>query len=284
MPENSPFFPYDFRNNSFLSDKQMQLMDVFGNSFGEKLSWALSSLLDTEVETSLCEVKQGPLSLFLRSNPATACYSMIDMPPLSMPGIFALNLELACAFIDRLLGGDGARLFSANQFNDLERALERKFVTTIVQAFSDSWKSFQGTPCSIGKIEMNPSFLKTMAKQSKQVMIFFNISCFQIAGMLSLALNCKSLNLMLKHFQENDVPLEEVHRKICIDEEVFTLNLKAVIGNTKLSKQDLDHLKPGDILKLDQAILNPIDILIEGDPILKGRPGLINDKKGILVS
>jgi flagellar motor switch protein FliM len=62
------------------------------------------------------------------------------------------------------------------------------------------------------------------------------------------------------------------------------LDLDVRCGETELTIQELMCLEVGDVVLLDVALGEDMDLLVEGHPKYKGQPGIVGDKLAIVVT
>ena len=61
----------------------------------------------------------------------------------------------------------------------------------------------------------------------------------------------------------------------------MNLELEVLLGDAQMSLSDFLHLTPGDVIKLDRKITEPLVTYIEGKPFYRVRPGLKDSQLAI---
>lgn len=62
------------------------------------------------------------------------------------------------------------------------------------------------------------------------------------------------------------------------------VDIVARLGETNISVEDLLNLQVGDILSLDTKVAGDLDLYVAGAKAFKCKPGLIKNKKGIIIT
>ncbi len=67
---------------------------------------------------------------------------------------------------------------------------------------------------------------------------------------------------------------------------LMDIPLKATVelGATKLSLQEILHLKPGSVLDINRYIGEPVDLLVNGKLLAKGEVVVIDDNLGFKIT
>lgn len=62
------------------------------------------------------------------------------------------------------------------------------------------------------------------------------------------------------------------------------VEMSAVIGNARLSVEELFSLKNGSVLKLRQSVDEPLTFYLEGKPVARGHLVAVDDNFGVRIS
>lgn len=62
------------------------------------------------------------------------------------------------------------------------------------------------------------------------------------------------------------------------------VRLAASLGNATLTVADLFSLKEGSVLKLDRAVDEPVDIMLEGQVVARGRLVAVDESFGVSIT
>ncbi len=105
--EENEIQPYDFRLPNRISKTQLRTIRTIHENFAESFSSFLVTKLKTIVTMSVNTVDQIYYSEYVMSVPDPACLFTFSIKHTDIKGILELNVDLALALVDRLLGGNG---------------------------------------------------------------------------------------------------------------------------------------------------------------------------------
>jgi flagellar motor switch protein FliM len=270
--------PYNFKNNVFLSNTQLDFIEKIHHGFAEQAASSLSILLHEKVNVALLQTEQIPLSLFLRSHSMQCCYSFLSISSLSKSSILTISSELSYAIVAKLLGGDSGFFSNVPSFSPLEIAILRQSINAFLQPLKETWQPYIDFTTHINEIGTDLSRIERLQKTSKFVVLTFKTTILEVSGFISLLYPCESLYHRRDVLVSNESTALSNHS---IDPQSIELSVKAILGSSNLTPQELHNLKKGDILKLEQLLNQPISVFVENIYTLNGYPGLTYKNKGV---
>lgn len=269
--------PYNFKNNAFLSNDQLEFISRVHESFANYAASSLSTLLHEEVNVKLLETNQIPLSLFLKSHSSQSYYAYLSSS-LPKSSVLTISPELAHAAVSRLLGGEFKYPTAIRAFTTLEVAILRQFIRSFIQSLSQVWQPYLDFTPSISEIGSGLAKSETLQKITKFVVMTFKIKFANDFGFIDLLYPTDSLCSLGNALVSNE---DRVPKNVGLDPHDLEISLKVSLGSLSLSPHELMSLKKGDVLKLDQLLTHPLPILVENTPIFSGYPGLTYKNKGV---
>jgi flagellar motor switch protein FliM len=117
----------------------------------------------------------------------------------------------------------------------------------------------------------------------------FDVELEKVSGTIKIVIPYATLEPIKSKlsvgFQSEQLEVDYIwiHR---IKEQIMqtTCNILILLGEADLTIRDLLHLKPGDIIQLEQDANIPLDVLIEGIPKFKGVPGVLKGQKALKIT
>src|SRR5207249_4785208 len=114
---------YDFRRPDKLSKDHLRSIRVLHESFARLLASSLTSYVRTNVQVRLARVEQVPYEDYISSLPKPTILYVMTMAPLPGQAVTQVDLPLARAIVDRLLGGPGEPNTQEAELTEIETAL-----------------------------------------------------------------------------------------------------------------------------------------------------------------
>lgn len=281
---------YDFKKPQRYSTDNMRFLSVISEEFCKSTNLFIAyELKKANIVFKLEKIEQTNYEEFMNviSNDSVIIEHAIQ--PLVQGLIYQLDKSVTLSLIDLMLGGNGV-------FDDYKRELsevDRELISYIANNFLTKMHIFEGCECrevsnvstNIGSSKKYPvsesviiSHMKMM-NGNKEIgkMSFCNpYSCMEpVLEQLEPKRLFKSKN------NEYDFEFTSaIYNKICVaDTEIV-----ARLGRTEISVEELLKLKLGDIITLDTKIDGDIDLHVGGSESFKCKPGLIKNKKGVIIT
>lgn len=281
---------YDFKKPQRYSTDNMRFISVISEEFCKNINIFVNyELKKPNIVCKLEKIEQTNYEEFMNmiSNDSVIIENAIQ--PLVQGLIYQLDKSVSLSLIDLMLGGDGI-------FEDYKRELtevDRELISYIASDFLTKMHIFEGCEyrevsnvyTNIGSSKKYPvsesvliSHMKMM-NGNKEVgkMSFCNpYSCMEpVLEQLEPKRLFKSKN--------NEYDFEftsEMYNKIC----GTNTDIVARLGRTKISVEELLQLKLGDVIPLDTEINGDIDLHVGGSRSFKCKPGIIKNKKGVVIT
>lgn len=261
--------PYNFRRPDRIPREQIRSLYLMHDLFALSLSSSLPILMRAMSGVTLISVEQQAYSEYLQGlNDPTALFTL-SMHPL--PGVAALELSPSVAFpvIDRLLGGLGENLEQSRAVTEIEQRILEGFVKVITDDLRTTWKPLADLDLQILGRETRPQMLQIVAPNEAVLTIAFQVQIAETRGMMNLCLPAITLEPIIQilnqsvYSRSREVPPEQT--RVLLD--ILTLvkfPVAAELRGTKALIDDLMSLSPGDVLRLDHRVDQPLEVSIGG--------------------
>lgn len=261
--------PYNFRRPDRIPREQIRSLYLMHDLFALSLSSSLPILMRAMSGVTLISVEQQAYSEYLQGlNDPTALFTL-SMHPL--PGVAALELSPSVAFpvIDRLLGGLGENLEQSRAVTEIEQRILEGFVKVITDDLRTTWKPLADLDLQILGRETRPQMLQIVAPNEAVLTIAFQVQIAETRGMMNLCLPAITLEPIIQilnqsvYSRSREVPPEQT--RVLLD--ILTLvkfPVAAELRGTKASMDDLMSLSPGDVLRLDHRVDQPLEVSVGG--------------------
>lgn len=286
----------DFRKPSRLSRDQLRAIQQLHDSVAVALSSALSDAVQAPIEVSLVAVEAVAFGAFNAALPSPSCIqtfravSADAARPIATRGLVALDIPLAFSIIERLLGGRGQALERTRPLTDIEKAVVAGPLHTITERLASAWQRFAPMEFRPASIEMNPKSAQILAVQEVALQIIFALGGDACVGDLHVCLPLPMIEQLLPRGGFDLGALlgdraSEADDSATLRRAVGAapVRVAAELGQVALSVRDLIGLKPGDVLRLDRRLGDPLDVTVESTPHLAGQPGLVGPKVGLQI-
>ena len=286
-----PVKPYDFRRPDKFSRAQMRTLQSLHETFARLMASHLSGTLRLVVSVNMASIEQGIYDEFLQGLRTPTVLNIISLEPLPGSAVLEVEMNLAYAFIERMLGGAGRAWNRNRDLTDLEIVLMKGLGQSIVGNMKEAWVNVMEVEPKLEDITLSPQFARVALPTESVLTVAFEVRFLDVTGTVSLCLPFPVLEPALPRLNPQ-LWISGARRQALKDSaELIKKNMDAVqvplavqLGGADLDMQELLKIQPGDIIQLDQLANAELDILVGGQRKFMGRPGLVGHKVSIQIT
>ena len=118
-----PLRAFRVRPASTLKDEHEQVLGLVGQNFCRLFGADLSTFVGSEVDIDMGPVQQWSWDDLLSALPEPYCAARLAMPPMGGTGLMNLDMALATAVVEKLLGGAGQPMERDEPLTEVEVTL-----------------------------------------------------------------------------------------------------------------------------------------------------------------
>ncbi|GAB5537441.1 MAG: flagellar motor switch protein FliM [Rubricoccaceae bacterium] len=253
---------YDFARPRSLSDRQLGAAEAAHARLADGLAAALSDLLSEPVRVQASSLDDVQVEDFRNSRSRPTAF--FDLR-LSASGL-SLGLDLAPALalflVERHLGGSDPIGETSRALSNLENAvIERVCMPLIGTVFAETWGTAPPIPSGF---TWNPDDIGSALPSDRVIVIDFEVFIEETSAVLSLAYPVETVRALLEISAARSTPSQEsqTSRPESAAVKSVPVNLRAELGRTRLSVQNILNLLPGDVIPLGHPVTEPIPVWV----------------------
>lgn len=281
---------YDFKRALRYSKDQIRSISRIHENFARLLTNFFTAQLRTYVQISVASVDQIPYEEFIRSVPNVTFLNVYSMEPLSGRIIFEFNPNVAYAMLDRLLGGKGKSLNKVDTLTEIEKILMTQLFEKGLENVKEAWSTVAEVEPVLEEFEVNPHFLQLVSPNETVVVVSLNTMIGESSGMINICIPHVVLEPIIPklsvHYwmetgtkESNPEEYEILSRNI----EKAQVDLRAVLGNTDITMDELLNLQVNDVITLNQPIDQPLLLHVDKNPKFYVQPGKQRNKLAVQI-
>jgi flagellar motor switch protein FliM len=278
--ESEKVKPFDFKHFTISTRLKIPGIDVINDQLIRSLRLGFSTLLREMVDITSIPTQMERFKEFMNKIPVPTSIHIFKMEPLKGNFLLIIDAPLVFVFVERFLGGGERKIIrvEGREFTPIEQKLIKKVVDMIFVELERAWRNITPVKPKYLRGEVNPQFARVLQPEETVIVNGFNVELENLSGRI---LFCYPLSALQPVKEKLFAPyqIEEVIdpkwkkalEKTVLESEV---EVKAILGKTKITLGDLLHLKEGDIILLDKKIEEPIEVYIENIPKILGKMGI----------
>lgn len=278
--------PYNFKRPDRLSKEQVRSLYLLHDMFSHSLSSSLPIFLRAISEVTLISVEQQAYVEYLYGLPDPTAIFTLSMHPLQ--GVCALELNPTVAFpvIDRMLGGPGVGLSEPRAVTEIEQKVLEVFLKVVIDDLREVWRPLIELDMQVAGRETRPQLLQIVAPNEVVLSIVFHVRIGEARGMMSLCIPAITLEPIIQKFNQSSYSrsreVSPAQTRAIID-TLSSVNfpVAAELHGTSASMDDLLSIAPGDILRLDHRVNQPVEVSVGGAVKFYGNLAAHNDQLAV---
>ena len=252
--------PYDFRRPSKFAKEQIRTLVMIHENFSRLLTSSLSAYLRTMVQSEVASVDQLTYEEFTKSLQNPTVINIMGLKPLDGSIVLEFAPNLAFAFIDRLLGGQGAYDGLIRELTEIEQMVTKRVVMRIANSVKEAWNNVMSIDPEYQGMETNPLFTQVIPPTEMVILVTLDLKVAEISGLMNLCypyillepvLNRLSSQFWFASSKKNFSP-EDINTLTNRLKEA-TIPIDVELGKTIISVRDMLNLTVGDVIKVEKS-------------------------------
>jgi flagellar motor switch protein FliM len=277
---------YDFRRPDKFSKDQLRTLQAIHENVARIAGARLTANLRSPVGIALATCEQMIFDEYVGGLDLPTQLVVLRAGALSGPVLLEVDLRFALSGIERMLGGHGAMTAERREPTAIEAALIRRLTDQIVPAIAEAWAHLAAFPLDSVEAALSPALLRVAAPSEVVAVLTFEVRFGGQTATLAVTYPHAALEPMLPRLsatawyaqadREGSIGASRPHMEESLDRVEITMS--AVLGALDLPVESLADLKPGDVIRFDERIDDPITVWISDQVRAWGIPGRIDDR------
>lgn len=253
--------PYDFEIPKKFNKEQLKTISIIYENYGRLLSSYLSGILRTYCQVQVITIEEQRYFEYSNALPENNMMGVLEMRPLEGSCLITVSQSLTFNIIDRLLGGQGGSYEVNREYTEIEFTLMENVIRDISRYLKEAWANVYAIEPAFIRLESNTRQTQLVSPNETVVIIVLNVKIKDYEGNISFCIPYMILEPIIEHlntkywFTERNSSDKEKHLyKAAITDKITTISmeLRAVLGTSRLSLREIMELRPGDVIELDQ--------------------------------
>ncbi len=277
--------PYDFRRPAGLSKDQAQALELVHRALADRLTSYLSLYLRTDLRCEVEALRQGPIGDLFTDLGAPLLYHLVRAEPLAGPFLFVLSADLTWYALERLLGGgETSAPPEGRELSEIACGLVVLFAERVLGGLPHAWSKVASLEPHIEETTANAQWVRMTLGQGEAVLVTLGLhEGEEVHGRFSFLWPVEALKPVAGRLDpkawmgaaEAAARRQDSARAIRHALAGVSLPVRVTLGEAEIAFDDWIRLKPGDVLRLNRRVYDPLPVLVAGAPRLLGRAGQV---------
>ncbi|MCL5025289.1 MAG: flagellar motor switch protein FliM [Chloroflexi bacterium] len=281
---------YDFRRPGKFSKEHLRAIQTIHESFAHGTASSLSSYLRTGVQLQLSSVEQAVYEEYIEQLSNPTVLAIVSADPLPGHMIIEMNMGLAFALIDRLLGGTGLVPQKLREVTDVELILLQTLIKSLLASLRESWLQIHRVNLKLDEMVFNPEIVHSALPADVGVLLLFELRMKETSNIISIFTPYTMLEPIIGKLT-SQMWLAGVRKDVSGGQDAIRMQLekvdlpvKAELGTATVSVRELIGLQRGDVIVLETGIKEELEVMVAGKHKYYGRPGRIGRRLGVAIT
>jgi flagellar motor switch protein FliM len=277
------------RPSKFSTDQERRLrraLDTFCGLVGTRLMAEHRLPMEFEV----LDVQQLTWSNAFRLLPDPSVHATVDCAPHEGRMLLSTEVPLLLLALERLMGGKAEDRLDDRPLTDIDIAVVRRLLGTVVDTLSGVWFDLSETTLGLGDVETQSELVQVAAGSEPTLLLTMEAKLHRVSSTVVLLVPYAAIAPVASAFSRRDEDARNVDpvTAAAVRDELgqVAVSLRAEVGETRMTLEDVLALQPGQTLRLDgPAGLAAGDVVVYADrtPVLTGRAGRTGTARGVQV-
>ncbi|MDG2130930.1 MAG: FliM/FliN family flagellar motor switch protein [Fuerstiella sp.] len=241
------------------------------------------SLLGTDIAISLGNTDSLTAIKAVNDLADPGYAARLQIGPDSFPGLFAFSSRMVLLLVNDMLGTPCEEWPEVRNLTTVETSMVELLMGEVTRAISHAWPEIHPLECEQDCVIARPMRSRVFPPDEVMVrsQVVFETSLGQEEAIWLMPQSG------LATIGIDDVTSEEVHAEpapqIRALVEQIPVKMVARLGDTTMSLAELDSLKVGDYLTLDQSVCQPMELTVDGRLQWLGHPCRLGTRQGFQI-
>ena len=274
-----------------LASPRFRTLQAVHERYASSLATALSAFLRSEFQASFEDLSIQTSGGFQAALPNPTCLMVFKLHPRDERMYLHMNCATVFGLLELLLGGKcGPEPAAARNLTEIEWSLLEEVVRVMVRPLGEAWQIFAAVEFEVESLVSEPGLVtqNDPAQPPNQPMIrlAFNLRCGEHSGVLEIAAP-QSFFDGAGSAPEPAGPADtlepDARQKLALLEEAG-VSLEVCLDGPLLPVSDLMNLKPGQVIKLNHPLDQPLRGVVNGALSMEGSVVSSGNKRAFQVA
>jgi flagellar motor switch protein FliM len=271
----------------FTAELRRRIVRVLG-SFCEAFALRLSTELRAPVELSVADSSQLTWSAAKAQLAADTIAVALDVQPIERSMLLCVDPPFVLQALECLLGGSASQAASERRFSEVDWALTRRLLQSLLAQLSPAWRDLGGLELSLGEIDLEGDAGVVVPLGEPTFLLTLESRIDSLPASMSLLIPWSALGPVVEDILGDGVgglrSLDtDSHEARAMRRGLAGAHvcLRAEVGARELPVERVLALTPGTLLALPDRAAEGVLLCAEGVPLGRGRPGLRGTRRAV---
>ncbi len=279
---------YNVASNERIVRGRMPTMEVINERFARMLRVSMFNLVRRTAEISVGQVRVVKFVDFIRNLVLPTNMNLVQAKPLRGNALMIFDPSLVFLVVDTMFGGDGRfhTRVEGREFTQTEHRIIQNILGAVFEAYTKAWEPVYPLEFEFVRSELNPQFANIATPNELVVVSTFDIGFNDVIGAVNICLPYSMIQpireLLFSAMQGDHLSIDRNWNNLMARQvKQAEVELVAILGQTKLTVEELMKVKVGDIIPLQ--VTENIIATVKDVPVMECKYGVFNNQYAVKV-
>lgn len=282
---------YDFHRPSKFSKEHLRTLEIIFEHYSRLLATQLPVYLRKNVQIEVLSAEAQVYQEFTNALSNPVLLGIIEFAPLEGNIIIEMADNIGYAIVDRMLGGAGLPLEKTREFSEIELVIIERIFTVITNLLIEPWKNVVELAPRLTRIETNSQFAQLIAPNEMASIVTLSVKIGAVEGMMNVCLPYTVLETVVdklntKYWYSTMKTSDGKDYKDVIEVAInrARIPIRAVLGRSTISFNDLVTMQKGDIIKLNTKVNDELNVFVGNMKKFTAMPGSSSNSYAVKIA
>jgi flagellar motor switch protein FliM len=273
----------DFRRTVKFKSEHQDRLKRAAETFCRVAATRVTSELRSMASLELMQVEQGMWSrVHAELTPTSLCAALAPDPE-RPPLIMAVEQPLVLEAVDRLLGGDGRSEIVDRPLTEVDRLIARRFFNTLSYCLGQAWKELCGEEPELQRIMLYEQAADICAIEEPTLVLTLEVKLDRVSTVMAILVPFNAIGALLARIRSAPAPDPSSGAALAASLSDIAIDLRAEVGDTHLTADEVLALKPGDVIPLGNDLKGAVRLYADTVPLTTARPGRNGRRRAVQI-
>jgi flagellar motor switch protein FliM len=268
----------------FTAELRRRITRVLG-SFCEAFALRLSTELRAPVELTVANPNQLTWAAAKAGLPTNAIAVALEVQPIERRMLLCIEPPLVLRALECLLGGAASEAASDRRLSEVDWALTRRLLSSLVAQLSPAWHDLGGLELALGEVDLEGDAGVLVPSGEPTFALTLETRIDELPASMSLLIPWSAIGPVAEVILGSGPRLQDADsreaRAVRHGLAGAHVCLRAEVGAREMPVERVLALAPGTLLALRDRAEEGVRLFAEGVPLGHGRPGLRGARRAI---
>jgi flagellar motor switch protein FliM len=271
----------------FTAELRRRIVRVLG-SFCEGYALRLSTELRAPVELAVADSSQLTWAAAKARLPANAIAVALEVQPIERRMLLCVEPPFILRALECLLGGSASQAASERRLTEVDWALTRRLLTSMIAQLSPAWHDLGGLELALGEVDLEGDAGVAVPIGEPTFALTLESRIDALPSSMTLLIPWSAIGPVVDEilgygvgglrFRDTDSLEARAMRRGLAGTRVC---LRAEVGAREMPVERMLALTPGTLLALRDRAAEGVRLFAEGVPLGRGQPGLRGARRAV---